>query len=220
MKKTAIFTIGTRGDVQPYIFLSRELIKNGYDVTLGSHPCWRGLIEEAGIHFAPIGPDIDIEKEAAIIQEVFIKYAQGYTVPEIVKSLMREDSDTRMVAYSIPSSYTSCYSTPSIAAWWNMTASSTAIFTRALSAKNYGRKCKSAMRTKATTSAQRKADSTSCPESYIARSAIKQWWGYRATADARSITTYLQPSPCATLHLHNETDSQRGNSRRRFQYRV
>ncbi len=60
--------MGTRGDVQPYIFLSKELMKNGYEVTLGSHPCWRKLIEEAGIHFAPIGPDIDIEKEAAAIR--------------------------------------------------------------------------------------------------------------------------------------------------------
>lgn len=68
MKKNAMFTMGTRGDVQPYIFLSKELIKNGYDVTLGSHPCWQNLIEEAGIYFEPIGPDIDIEKEAAIIR--------------------------------------------------------------------------------------------------------------------------------------------------------
>lgn len=66
--KIAMFTMGTRGDVQPYIFLSKELIKNGYEVTLGSHPCWRKLIEEAGINFEPIGPDIDIEKEAAIIR--------------------------------------------------------------------------------------------------------------------------------------------------------
>lgn len=36
MKKIAMFTMGTRGDVQPYIFLSKELIKNGYDVTLGA----------------------------------------------------------------------------------------------------------------------------------------------------------------------------------------
>ena len=68
MKKTAIFTMGTRGDVQPYIFLSKELIKNGYDVTLASHPCWKKLIEEEGIHFEPVGPDIDIEKEAAVIR--------------------------------------------------------------------------------------------------------------------------------------------------------
>lgn len=68
MKKIAMFTMGTRGDVQPYIFLSKELMKNGYDVTLGSHPCWRSLIEASDIPFTPIGPDIDIEQEAAIIR--------------------------------------------------------------------------------------------------------------------------------------------------------
>lgn len=68
MKKIAMFTMGTRGDIQPYIFLSKELIRNGYDVTLGSHPCWRKLVEDSNIHFEPIGPDIDIEKEAAIIR--------------------------------------------------------------------------------------------------------------------------------------------------------
>lgn len=68
MKKIAMFTMGTRGDVQPYIFLSKELIKNGYDITLGSHPCWRSLVEASDIPFAPIGPDIDIEQEAAIIR--------------------------------------------------------------------------------------------------------------------------------------------------------
>ena len=32
MKKIAMFTMGTRGDVQPYIFLAQELNKNGYDI--------------------------------------------------------------------------------------------------------------------------------------------------------------------------------------------
>ena len=68
MKKIAMFTMGTRGDVQPYIYLSRGLIRAGYDVTLGTHPCWRSLVEQAGIHFEPVGPDIDIEKETTIIR--------------------------------------------------------------------------------------------------------------------------------------------------------
>lgn len=68
MKKIAMFTMGTRGDIQPYIFLARGLVRNGYDVVLGSHPCWRDLVESAGIHFEPIGQDIDIEKEAAAIR--------------------------------------------------------------------------------------------------------------------------------------------------------
>ncbi len=68
MKKIAMFTMGTRGDVQPYIILSRALMKSGFDVTLGSHPCWRSLIESYGVHFEPVGPDIDIEAEAAAIR--------------------------------------------------------------------------------------------------------------------------------------------------------
>ena len=63
-----MFTMGTRGDVQPYIYLSRALIRAGYDVTLGTHPCWKNLVEQAGIHFEPVGPDIDIEKETTIIR--------------------------------------------------------------------------------------------------------------------------------------------------------
>ena len=68
MKKIAMFTMGTRGDVQPYIYLSKGLMKAGYEVTLGTHPCWRGLVESFGVHFEPVGPDIDIEKETTIIR--------------------------------------------------------------------------------------------------------------------------------------------------------
>ena len=68
MKKIAMFTMGTRGDVQPYIYLSKGLMRKGYDVVLGTHPCWRELVEEAGIHFEPVGPDIDIEKVTTIIR--------------------------------------------------------------------------------------------------------------------------------------------------------
>lgn len=68
MKKIVMFTMGTRGDVQPYIYLARALNKAGYEASIGSHPCWKGLIENAGLSFLPIGPDIDIEKEAAIIR--------------------------------------------------------------------------------------------------------------------------------------------------------
>jgi UDP:flavonoid glycosyltransferase YjiC (YdhE family) len=61
-------TIGTRGDVQPYIALSLGLQKNGHSVTLATHPCMRALVESYGVKFAPIGPDIDIAHETAIIR--------------------------------------------------------------------------------------------------------------------------------------------------------
>lgn len=68
MGKIAVFTMGTRGDVQPYIYLARALNRAGHSTVIGSHPCWRKLVEEAGVSFAPIGLDIDIEKEAAVIR--------------------------------------------------------------------------------------------------------------------------------------------------------
>ncbi len=66
--KIIIPTIGTRGDVQPYIALSLGLQKAGHTVTLASHPCMRTLVESYGVNFAPIGPDIDIAHETAIIR--------------------------------------------------------------------------------------------------------------------------------------------------------
>ncbi len=68
MKKIAIFTMGTRGDIQPYIYLARALNNSGYETIIGTHPCWRELVEKAGVLFAGVGPDIDIEKEAALIR--------------------------------------------------------------------------------------------------------------------------------------------------------
>ncbi len=68
MKKAVMFTMGSRGDVQPYIFLAQALQKADIDITLGTHPCWERLVTEAGVSFAPIGPDIDIEMESAIIR--------------------------------------------------------------------------------------------------------------------------------------------------------
>ncbi len=61
-------TIGTRGDAQPYISLAIGLLNKGHMVTIASHPCLRGLVESYGVNFAPMGPDIDIGHETAIIR--------------------------------------------------------------------------------------------------------------------------------------------------------
>jgi len=66
--KIIIPTIGTRGDVQPYIALVLGLLQAGHAVTLATHPCMRGLVESYGVTFAPMGPDIDIGHEAALIR--------------------------------------------------------------------------------------------------------------------------------------------------------
>jgi sterol 3beta-glucosyltransferase len=63
--KIIIPTIGSRGDVQPFIALAQGLVQAGHSVTLASHPVMGPLVESHGVAFAPIGPDIDLAREVA-----------------------------------------------------------------------------------------------------------------------------------------------------------
>lgn len=66
--KILIPTIGSRGDVQPFIALAQGLTQAGHIPTLASHPIMRSLVESHGVTFAPIGPDIDLAREVAAIR--------------------------------------------------------------------------------------------------------------------------------------------------------
>ena len=66
--KIVIPTIGSRGDVQPFIALAQGLVQAGHTVTLASHPIMQPLVEFYGVTFAPIGPDIDLAQEVAVIR--------------------------------------------------------------------------------------------------------------------------------------------------------
>lgn len=58
-------TIGSRGDLQPYIALASHLKEAGHHPIVASHPCMAGIARTYGVDFKPIGPDIDIGSEAA-----------------------------------------------------------------------------------------------------------------------------------------------------------
>ena len=61
-------TIGSRGDVQPFIALAQGLIDAGHAATLASHPVMQTLVESHGVPFAPIGPNIDLTEEVAAVR--------------------------------------------------------------------------------------------------------------------------------------------------------
>jgi sterol 3beta-glucosyltransferase len=67
--KILIPTIGSRGDVQPFLALAQGLIRAGHKVTLASHPLMKSLVESHGVTFLPIGPDIDLACEATAIRQ-------------------------------------------------------------------------------------------------------------------------------------------------------
>lgn len=57
-KRIVISTIGTRGDVQPYLSLALELRAKGYDVVVGAPADFQQEIEALGLEFHSIGGNI------------------------------------------------------------------------------------------------------------------------------------------------------------------
>ena len=56
--KIAILTLGTRGDVQPFIALGKALKARGHDVVLGAPENFQSWIEDHGIAYRSIGVDM------------------------------------------------------------------------------------------------------------------------------------------------------------------
>lgn len=55
--KITCLTIGSRGDVQPYIALCKKLIQEGHKPRIATHGEFKGWIEGHGIEFAMVGGD-------------------------------------------------------------------------------------------------------------------------------------------------------------------
>jgi UDP:flavonoid glycosyltransferase YjiC (YdhE family) len=66
--RIVIPTIGSRGDVQPFIALAQGLAGAGHAVMLASHPVMQTLVRSHGVAFHAIGPDIDLARKVADIQ--------------------------------------------------------------------------------------------------------------------------------------------------------
>ena len=56
--KITIITVGSRGDVWPYMALGLGLQKSGHQVTLATHATFKGEIETLGMGFSPVEGDI------------------------------------------------------------------------------------------------------------------------------------------------------------------
>jgi rhamnosyltransferase subunit B len=54
--EAVLCTLGTRGDILPFVALGSELRRRGYNVTLMSNENWQPLVKGNGIAFHPIAP--------------------------------------------------------------------------------------------------------------------------------------------------------------------
>ena len=54
-KRVAIATIGTSGDVRPYLALAKALQDDGHDVVLGTNADFEELVTSHGVEFHSLG---------------------------------------------------------------------------------------------------------------------------------------------------------------------
>ncbi len=55
--RVTILTLGTRGDVQPFLAFGLELERAGYRVYLATHPKFEPLVQRVGLGFEPLAED-------------------------------------------------------------------------------------------------------------------------------------------------------------------
>ncbi|NEQ11322.1 MAG: glycosyltransferase family 1 protein, partial [Moorea sp. SIO4E2] len=53
--RITIITVGTRGDVQPFVALGLGLKAAGHKVQLASNPIFKDFVKSRGLDFAPVG---------------------------------------------------------------------------------------------------------------------------------------------------------------------
>lgn len=105
--RISIQTLGTRGDVQPYLALARELISRGHDVQLAGPEQFAGLASSANVPFASLPGEflalLDTPEGKAAVAGGR-GFSAGFKLLKYVRPLMRQllDSEWRAVRQFSP----------------------------------------------------------------------------------------------------------------------
>ena len=68
--RIALATVGTTGDIAPFVLLARRLVARGHEVTAISWPVHRAALSEAGVRVEVAGPHADAARIAAVAADV------------------------------------------------------------------------------------------------------------------------------------------------------
>ena len=72
MKRIVLTTFGSYGDLHPYIALARGLIDRGHDAVIATTGMYRPNVEQAGIGFHAVRPDLaDLGDQAEVVRRVY-----------------------------------------------------------------------------------------------------------------------------------------------------
>jgi UDP:flavonoid glycosyltransferase YjiC (YdhE family) len=117
-RRIVITCLGSYGDVFPYIGLARALRERGHDPLVATSPAYRAAVEQAGIAFAPMGPDVNLRDEAALARVMDPRRGGEVVVKEFVLPALDQmyDETHRLAAQAdVLVSHPLTFATPAVA---------------------------------------------------------------------------------------------------------
>ncbi len=110
--KVTFLTLGSRGDVQPYLALAKELIKNGHTAQICTGGSFKNFVQENGVEFYEASADLMAILESEEGKRIFnggsfnifkmLKYAKEVITPAYRKSMydfLEASKRTDMIIY-------------------------------------------------------------------------------------------------------------------------
>lgn len=84
MARILLGTLGSHGDVDPFIGLGVGLAARGHAVTLATSPYYRDAVTGAGLGFAPVGPDLSPADPALVARVMHPTRSAEFVIKELV----------------------------------------------------------------------------------------------------------------------------------------
>ncbi|MBK1724534.1 glycosyltransferase [Thiocystis violacea] len=100
MSRFLFSTMGSLGDLHPYIAIARALIEQNHSAVIATAEHYRGAVEGAGIEFAPVRPDVaDLGDYPRLVETLFdIRRGPEHLIRQVVMPYLRPAYASLMAA--------------------------------------------------------------------------------------------------------------------------
>jgi len=92
-RRIVITCLGSYGDVYPYIGLARALRDRGHRPVVATSASYRPAVEQEGLEFQPLGPDVNLRDEAALKRVMDPRTGGEVVVKEFVLPALEQTYD-------------------------------------------------------------------------------------------------------------------------------
>lgn len=117
-RRIVITCLGSFGDVFPYIGLARALQARGDHPLVATSASYRASVEQEGVAFAPLGPDVDLRDQAALARVMDARRGGEVVVKEFVipaLDQMYEETQRLAAGADVLVSHPLTFATPAVA---------------------------------------------------------------------------------------------------------